>query len=97
MQHPVADALNEMLRGQESARRGTVTVEAFTDPNDRYRRVYRLTGHSKAAVQEAITARMTEAEGALFGGAATFDSPFLRRDGMWCSTGEVVLFAEAAE
>lgn len=88
---PISDLLNSLRRGQEAVRRSTVSVRAVRDQNVPGRRIYRLTGLDKRAVQQAIDARMREAEDAEFGGSATFENPWLQKDGIWCSRGEVVI------
>ena len=88
---PIADLLNNLRRGQEAVRKATVSVRAVRDPHVPGRRIYRLTGLDKRAVQHAIDVRMREAEDAPLGGMATFENPWLQRDGIWCSRGEVVI------
>lgn len=90
---PLADAINDMFRGQEAVRRATAHVEWEKDPRAPGRTAYRITGATRDVVQGAITARMNEAEDG--GGRAQFIGPH-RFEGGWVALGEVVLPVEVA-
>lgn len=47
----------------------------------------RILGGSRGVVQASITKRMNEVEALPGSSGATFETPFLREDGTWCSHG----------
>lgn len=85
--------LTDFVAGQEAVRRATAWIERTPDDKVPGRAIYRITGHTKAAVQGAISDRMAMAERHPNGGYAQFLTIWLNPDGLYEARGEVVLFA----
>jgi len=84
----LADAINDMFRGQEAVRRATAQVEWEKDPRVPGRTAYRITGATRDVVQAAITRQMDFAERT--DGNAEFTNPERIETG-WESVGYVLI------
>ncbi len=88
MSDTLSTLLSDFSRAPETAARATALVEYERDPRTPGRTAYRITGPNPAVVQNAIDARMREAEEAPGPNCAQFEMP-RRRNGQWEALGYV--------
>jgi hypothetical protein len=84
----LSDMASALRDGHLAVRKATAEVSFEDDPNVLGRRAYRITGHSKGAVQAAVTCRMQALDFA--DGFGHFVGPYRDGDG-FMAVGEIII------